>query len=138
MTWLACVALPIAAAACVPHETLEPWVPKFAQSNQPGRSVAMDRVTVAGQVTIVDFWSDSCGACEIVGGMTAVAIAKQPGIIVRKIDVGDGDTEVARQYQIGALPHYQVYDRHQTLRYDFIGNDCLKAPTVALQLLQEP
>jgi len=113
-------------------------IEKFAQTNHTGQPIAMERVTVPGQVTIVDFWSESCGACEVVGGMTAVAIARQPGIVVRKIDVGDGDTEVARQYQIGALPHYQVYDRHGKLRFDFVGNDCLKASTVAMQLLHEP
>lgn len=128
-------------AACAHEASPSPStaaVEKFARSNRTGQAIAMEQVTVPGQVTIVDFWSESCGACEVVGGMTAVAIAKQPGIIMRKIDVGDGDTEVARQYQIGALPHYQVYDKHQKLRFDLVGNDCLQASTRAMQLLHEP
>ena len=118
-------------AASVPVE-------KFARSNETGAAVDVDRITVAGYVTIVDFWSESCGACVVVGGMTAVAIAKQPGVVLRKIDVGDGFTAVAKQYAITALPHYRVYDKQRRLRYDLVGNDCLQAPAYATQLLREP
>ena len=128
----------VAVAACAGAAAEGPPPAKELQVNHTGEAVELTRVLVPDYVTIVDFWSESCGACEVVGGMTAVAIARQPGIVVRKIDVGDGDTEVARQYQIGALPHYQVYDRHGKLRFDFVGNDCLKASTVAMQLLHEP
>jgi len=115
-----------------------PPVEKFVQSNETGAVVDIERITVDGYVTIVDFWSESCGACIVVGGMTAVAIAKQPGVVLRKIDVGDGFTAVAKQYAIAALPHYRVYDKRRRLRYDLIGNDCLQAPTYATQLLREP
>lgn len=126
----------LALVACA-HATPPP-AEKFARSNETGQVVALDHVVVDGYVTIVDFWSESCGACSVVGGMTAVAIAKVPGIVLRKIDVGDGFTPVAKQYAIGALPHYRVYDKQKRLRYDLVGNDCLQAASYATQLLREP
>ena len=45
---------------------------------------------------------------------------------------------VAHAYEIGALPHYRVYDKHERLRYDLVGNDCLQAPEIARQLVAEP
>jgi thiol-disulfide isomerase/thioredoxin len=129
--WCAVLLLTACGSPAIPPE-------KFARSNETGAAVDVDRITVAGYVTIVDFWSESCGACVVVGGMTAVAIAKQRGIVLRKIDVGDGFTAVAKQYAIGALPHYRVYDKQRRLRYDLVGNDCLQASAYATQLLREP
>lgn len=110
---------------------------KSVQLNKTGDPVDLDAKLEAGYVTVVDFWSESCGACTIVGGMLAVQVAHEPRVLIRKIDVGDGDTAVAHAYQIGALPHYQVYDKQKKLRYDLVGNDCLKAPEIAHQLVGE-
>lgn len=110
---------------------------KSLQLNRPGEPVDVLPALPAGYVAVVDFWSESCGACTIVGGMLAVQVAQAPGVVIRKIDVGDGFTPVAKQYQIGALPHYNVYDKQQRLRYVLVGNDCLQAPTLAKQLAAE-
>lgn len=69
--------------------------------------------------------------------MLAVQVAKADGVVIRKIDVGDGFTDVAKQFQIGALPHYNIYDKAKRLRYVLVGNDCLKAPELAIQLAAE-
>jgi hypothetical protein len=94
-------------------------------------------VLVPGYVTIVDFWSQSCGACVIVGDKVSTAIAGQARVVMRKIDVGDGFTPVAKSFEIEALPHYNVYDRRQRLRYILVGNDCLRAPDLARALVAE-
>lgn len=91
----------------------------------------VEAATVAGHVTLVDYWSESCGACGVVAGMIAVAIAREDRIIVRKIDVGD-------RADIRLLPHWQVYDRHRRLRYRLFGKECLRAPALAQELLAEP
>ena len=111
---------------------------KSVQLNAAGAMVDVAAAIVPGYVTIVDFWSESCGACEVVGGMLAVGVAHEPRVIVRKVDVGDGFTAVAHAYAIGALPHFDVYDRERRLRYVLVGNDCLKAPELARALLAEP
>ncbi|MBS1121123.1 MAG: Thioredoxin domain protein [Deltaproteobacteria bacterium] len=111
---------------------------KSMQLNEPGANVLVDAHLVPGYVTVVDFWSEHCGACIVVGGMLAVQVAAEPRILIRKVDVGDGFTPVAEAYKISALPHYRVYDKARRLRYDLVGNDCLKAPDIARQLLAEP
>ena len=119
-----------------PGSTRAP-APKSVQLNRPGERVELEPALPAGYVTVVDFWSESCGACTIVGGMLAVQVAQAPDVVIRKVDVGDGFTPVAQQFQISALPHYNVYDRSRRLRYVLVGNDCLKAPQLAKQLAAE-
>lgn len=92
---------------------------------------------VAGHVTLVDFWSESCEACVVIGGMIAVKIAKDDRVVVRKIDIGDGFTPIAKQYDITTLPHWDVYDTKRRLRYRLIGPECLRAPQLAAELLAE-
>jgi thioredoxin family protein len=103
-----------------------------------GPSVAdVDAAAVPGYVTLVDFWSASCGACEVVGGRIATAIAGDPRVVIRIIDVGDGFTPVAQQNQINALPHIRIYDPTRRRRADLVGDHCLDAPSIARQLLAE-
>jgi thiol-disulfide isomerase/thioredoxin len=111
--------------------------PKSVQLNAPGEPVDIAKVLPAGYVTVVDFWSESCHACVTIGGMLAVGVAKDPRVVIRKIDVGDGFTPVARAYQIDALPHYLIYDKRKRLRYDLVGSDCVEASTFAKQLAAE-
>src|SRR5262249_19436073 len=111
---------------------------KIVQVNAPGAMVDVDANLITGYVTIVDFWSESCGACHVVAGKVTEAIAGEPKVLFRKVDVGDGSTGAAHAYQTGALPHYRVYDKLKRLRYDLVGNDCLQAPAIAKQLVAEP
>jgi len=136
MRWL-CIAL----VACGHAGVQAPGAPaapaKTVQLNAPGEPVDIAAVLPAGYVTVVDFWSESCHACVTLGGMLAVGVAKEPQIVVRKIDVGDGITPVARAYNIAALPHYLIYDKLRRLRYDLVGSDCEQASVYARQLAAE-
>jgi thiol-disulfide isomerase/thioredoxin len=134
-------ALALALAACGASVTPQPAEPppaKSLQLNRTGELVDLTAHLVPGYVTVVDFWGEHCGACVVVGGKLAVGVAREPGVLIRKIDVGDGSTRVAEAFDIAALPHYRVYDKHQRLRYDLVGNDCLKAPELARELAREP
>jgi thiol-disulfide isomerase/thioredoxin len=138
-TWLR-NAVMLAAGCGATASTVDPPSsppPKSLQVNASGALVDIDAATVPGYVTVVDFWSESCGACEVVGGMLAVQVAHDPMVVIRKIDVGDGDNELGRAYKIGALPHYNVYDKQRRLRYVLVGNDCLSAPERARELAAE-
>lgn len=132
MRWVAIVVVAACGAAPV-----VPAPKKEVQLNQTGAMVSIDAALVSDYVTIVDFWSESCGACVEVGAKVTAAIADQSHVILRKIDVGDGFTEVAHAYDISALPHYNVYDTKKRLRYVLVGGDCLRAPELALALLAE-
>jgi len=127
--------LVVVAAACASAPPEPPA--KSAQLNRPGEAVSVEAALVDDHVTVVDFWSESCAACVIVTGMIAVQIANEPRIIVRKVDVGDGFTPVARAYKISTLPHVNIYDRKRRLRYVLIANECLRAPDLARELLRE-
>jgi thiol-disulfide isomerase/thioredoxin len=132
--------LALALCACHAATAAAPAPPapeKTVQLNAPGEPVDIPSVLPAGFVSVVDFWSETCEACVIYGGMLAVGVAKDPRIVVRKIDVGDGFTPVARTYQISALPHFLIYDKRKRLRYDLVGSDCEQASQFARQLASE-
>lgn len=115
-----------------------PPPPRTLQLNAPGASVNIEEHVMPGYVTVVDFWADHCGACVVVSGMLAVQTASEDRILIRKVDVGDGFTPVAEAYQIGALPHFRIYDKHKRMRYVLVGNDTTTAADLAKQLLSEP
>jgi hypothetical protein len=116
----------------------QPMPEKTLQVNKPGEPVDLDAQLVPGFVTVVDFWGEHCGACKVVSGHLAVGVAQQDMVVIRKIDVGDGFTQVAKDHDIGALPHFRIYDKQKRLRYDLVGNDCLKASQLARELAAEP
>jgi thiol-disulfide isomerase/thioredoxin len=110
---------------------------KSLQVNAPGAPVDIPAMLTAGYVTVVDFWNDSCEACATFGGLLETGVADEPRVLIRKIDVGDGLTPVARDNNIAALPHFFIYDKRKQLRYDLIGGDCEQASRYARQLAAE-
>ena len=108
--------------------------PKTLQLNTTGASVDIEHALPADYVTVVDFWAEWCEACKKWEASLDAQIANQPRIIVRKVDVGEGGTPVARQYGIQNLPHMRIYDRQKNLRYDLVGPDCARAGEYALGL----
>ena len=129
--------LVVGLVACSHAAPPAPAPPKSVQLNAAGEPVDLAKVLPTGYVTVVDFWSESCHACVMIGGMLAVGVAKDPRVVIRKVDVGDGFTPVARAYQIDALPHYLIYDKRKRLRYDLVGSDCVEASRFAEQLAAE-
>lgn len=127
MKWLVLVAV----AACSGHASPPPV--KSADIVGP----RVEDATLAGYVTLVDFWGESCAACKVVEAKIGAEIANNDRVIVRKIDVGDGFTPVAKAYNVSVLPHWQVYDTKRRLRFILIGPECLRAPTLAAELLAE-
>jgi thiol-disulfide isomerase/thioredoxin len=121
---------PFAAPAARPPD-------KIVQLNAPGAAVDVAAALPAGYVTVVDFWSQSCEACGPLGERLETGVADEPRVVIRKVDVGDGDTPVAAAYRIAALPHFFIYDKQKRLRYDLIGPDCLAAARYARQLAAE-
>ena len=126
----------LALVACAHAASAPPA--KTVRLNAPGAMVDVPAALVADYVTIVDFRAAWCGACDEVAAKIAPSLADQPRVVVREVDVGDSGSAVARAYDIGALPHYNVYDRARRLRYVLVGPDCLRAPTLAKELAEEP
>jgi thiol-disulfide isomerase/thioredoxin len=110
---------------------------KTAQLNAPGAAVDVVAALPAGYVTVVDFWSVSCEACIVQGERLTTGVADEPRVVIRKVDVGDGDTPVAAAYKIAVLPRFFIYDKQKRLRYDLLGPDCGDAAKYAKQLAAE-
>jgi len=127
----------LALAACAHAAPVAPPPAKSVQLNAPGAAVDVVQALPAGYVTVVDFWSVSCHACETIGAKLEAGVAQEPRVVVRKVDVGDGFTPVAQTYKIDALPHYFIYDKQRRLRYDLVGSDCVDASRLARQLAAE-
>jgi thiol-disulfide isomerase/thioredoxin len=123
------------AAAAAPVAAAPPA--KTVQLNAPGAAVDVAAALPAGYVTVVDFWSQSCEACGPLGARLEAGVADEPRVLIRKVDVGDGDTPVAAAYKIAALPHFFIYDKLRRLRYDLVGGDCTDAARFARQLATE-
>jgi thiol-disulfide isomerase/thioredoxin len=110
---------------------------KVVQLNQPGAMVNIEASFVPGYVTIVDFWAEWCGACEKVDAAIMAAVADQPRILVRKVHVGDGDTQVADHYDAAGLPYVRVYGADGQLRYALRYNDAFTAGARAIEVAGE-
>lgn len=128
---------PAAPPAASPAASPAPLPAKTVQLNAPGAAVDVVAALPAGYVTVVDFWSVSCEACIVQGERLTTGVADEPRVVIRKVDVGDGDTPVAEAYKIAVLPHFFIYDKQKRLRYYFLGPDCGEAAKYAKQLAAE-
>ena len=76
-----------------------------------------------GNVTVVDFYADWCGACKWLSPHLEQMARSDPEIALRKIDIVNWKTAVARQYQIGSIPQVNIYNRAGRLIGTVVGTD---------------
>ena len=78
-----------------------------------GRDVRdLATLAVPGKVTVVDFYADWCGPCKEVDKHLADAIAHRGDLAVRKLNLRDWDSPLARHYQLASLPAQFVFSRN--------------------------
>lgn len=77
-----------------------------------GEAVELEEHLVPGKVTVVDFWAEWCLPCKEVDREMAAVLAAGDDVALRKIDVGDWETPVARQHlrRASGLPYLLVFD----------------------------
>jgi thioredoxin 1 len=80
-----------------------------------GAQVDINQHLALGNVTIVDFYADWCGPCRRLSPSLEQLARSDPEIALRKIDIVNWKTAVARQYNIGSIPQVNVYNRRGSL-----------------------
>ena len=76
-----------------------------------GTQVDINQHLARGYVTIVDFYADWCPACRWLSPRLEQMAASDPQIALRKIDIVNWKTAVARQFTIDSLPQVSIYNR---------------------------
>jgi thiol-disulfide isomerase/thioredoxin len=76
-----------------------------------GQQIDVSKHLALGNVTIVEFYADWCGPCKMVDPTIKQLAQSDSEIAVRKIDIVNWSSAVARQYNVHTLPRVEVYGR---------------------------
>jgi len=86
-----------------------------------GAAVDITKHLARGNVTIVDFYADWCGPCKQLSPSLEQMANADPQISLRKIDIVNWNTAVAKQYNIRSIPQVNVYNRGGNLVGTVVG-----------------
>jgi thiol-disulfide isomerase/thioredoxin len=88
-----------------------------------GAQVDINKHLVLGSVTVVDFYADWCGPCRELSSSLEEMVRTDPEIALRKVDIVNWKTAVARQFNVHSIPQANVYDRAGSLTGTVVGAD---------------
>jgi thiol-disulfide isomerase/thioredoxin/copper chaperone CopZ len=78
--------------------------------NKDGESVGpLDALRVAGKFTVFDVYADWCGPCRDVDARLREIVSKRADVAVRKLNVVDFDSPLAKDLAVEMLPYVVVY-----------------------------
>jgi thioredoxin len=90
---------------------------KVLNAGKEGQEIELKDHLVAGKMNIIDFYSEFCPPCKAVAPMLEQLAAKDPDVVVGKVDINRPDTRgidwnspVAQQYNLRSIPHFKIYD----------------------------
>jgi thiol-disulfide isomerase/thioredoxin len=105
------------ATAYSAQQTVNRTSPAVAGRGQPvevishGAQVDINKHLALGNVTIVDFYADWCGPCRQLSPSLEQMARTDPEIALRKIDIVNWRTAVARQFNVHSIPQVNIYNR---------------------------
>jgi len=88
-----------------------------------GAQVDINQHLALGNVTVVDFYADWCGPCRQLSPSLEQMARSDPEIALRKVDIVNWRTPVARQFDIHSIPQVNVYNRGGRLTGTVNGAD---------------
>jgi thiol-disulfide isomerase/thioredoxin len=109
------------AAAYSAQQSINRASPAVAGRGQPvevishGAQVDINKHLALGNVTIVDFYADWCGPCRQLSPSLEQMARTDPEIALRKIDIVNWRTAVARQFNVRSIPQVNIYNRGGSL-----------------------
>ena len=77
---------------------------------QKGSPIQLSEMLAPGRVTIVDFFADWCGPCKAIDPYLR-SLANDPEVAVRKVDIVNWGSPVARQWNLKSIPNVRVFDK---------------------------
>jgi thiol-disulfide isomerase/thioredoxin len=76
-----------------------------------GSRVELEDHLVDGKYVLFDFYADWCGPCRVLEPHVKALADQHPDqLAVRKVDIINWQSEVARQYRMQSIPHLKLYD----------------------------
>ena len=100
-----------------------------------GEEVELSKYAVKGSVTLFDFYADWCGPCRTLSPFIEALVQDNDNVFLRKINIVQWSSPVARQHQIRSIPCILVYGKTGTLA-SAPGHDYEKIKTAMEQALQ--
>ena len=71
---------------------------------------------------VVDFYADWCGPCRRIGPILEKMAEENPDITVQKVNI-DKHKDLAKEYNVTAIPHIIIYDKQGGEVDTVIGSD---------------
>jgi thioredoxin len=106
-------------APAPPPPRPKPPVASESASRSPARGSIQPE---HGKITIVDFYADWCGPCRKIGPVLEKIADGNSDIVLQKVNI-DKHRDLAKEYNVTAIPHIIVYDKGTDVVDTIIGAD---------------
>jgi thiol-disulfide isomerase/thioredoxin len=80
----------------------------LTEIRQNGAQISQQDLVVPGKFTVVDFFADWCGPCKAIDPYLK-KLAEDPRVAVRKVDIVNWKSPVAKQWKLRSIPNMRLY-----------------------------